>query len=225
MYSCPLTLFFLNCSLLPPPADYLLTQPRRTFRTNTLSHYHLTSLFLRPFISRPGGGTLVTISSVLAHVGASRLSDYTASKSALIAFHSSLSAELASTPNIKTMLVTPGKLDTEIFKAVRLGWVQKFFAPVVEVREMAVKLMAMIDSGKGEFWLYRRMRDGSLGWLSSRRACRMFCEVGAGLMKLWAASQVDEKMPLFLLQTTINYQICDTFEFLIFYLKKTRGRS
>ena len=86
---------------------------------------------------------------MLAHLGASQLSDYTASKAALLAFHSSLSAELASSPNIKTILVTPGQLDTELFAGVCPGRVAKFFGPVVEVRELAVKLVAMIDSGEG----------------------------------------------------------------------------
>lgn len=120
-----------------------------TFRTNTLSHYHLTSLFLRSILERPSGRTLVTISSVLGHLGASHLSDYSASKAALLAFHASLSAELFSYPNIKTILVTPGQLDSGMFAAVRLGWGRRFFAPVVEVRELAVKLVAMIDSGEG----------------------------------------------------------------------------
>lgn len=86
---------------------------------------------------------------MLAHLGASQLSDYTASKAALLAFHSSLSAELATSPNIKTILVTPGQLDTGLFAGVRLGCVGRFFGPVVEVRELAVKLVTMIDSGEG----------------------------------------------------------------------------
>ena len=36
-----------------------------------------------------------------------------------------------------------------MFAAVQLGWARRFFAPVVEVREIAVKLVAMIDSGEG----------------------------------------------------------------------------
>lgn len=36
-----------------------------------------------------------------------------------------------------------------MFAAVRLGWARRFFAPVVEVRELAVKLVAMVDSGEG----------------------------------------------------------------------------
>lgn len=86
---------------------------------------------------------------MLAHLGAAQLSDYTASKAALLAFHSSLSAELVDSPNIATVLVTPGQLDTGMFAGVRLGRVGRFFGPVLEVRELATKLVARIDGGRG----------------------------------------------------------------------------
>lgn len=123
----------------------------KTFRVNTLSHYHLTRVFLQMLLDRPSGGTLVTISSVLAHLGASNLSAYTASKAALLAYHASLTAELAETaPQIKTILVAPGQLDTQLFGNVKLrGWLRNFFGPVVGAGEVAVKIVEMIDRGEG----------------------------------------------------------------------------
>lgn len=121
----------------------------RTFRVNTLSHYYLNSLFLPPLLDNRKGGTIVTISSVLGRLGASHLSAYSASKAALIAFHSALSAELRSYPNIKMILVTPGQLDTRMFEHIKLPWIKRFFGPVVEVRELAINLVKMIDSGEG----------------------------------------------------------------------------
>lgn len=102
-------------------------------------------------LDRPSGGTLVTISSVLAHLGASNLSAYTASKAALLAYHASLTAELAETaPQIKTILVAPGQLDTQLFGNVKLrGWLRNFFGPVVGAGEVAVKIVEMIDRGEG----------------------------------------------------------------------------
>lgn len=50
---------------------------------------------------------------------------------------------------MKTILVAPGQLDTGMFANVQLDSFRAFFAPVVEVREIAVKLVAMIDSGDG----------------------------------------------------------------------------
>ena len=123
----------------------------RTFATNTIAQYHLTRLFLEPLLKDERGGTLVTVSSVLAHLGASNLSAYTASKAALIAYHNSITAELADmAPQIKTILVAPGQLDTQLFKNVRLrGWLQNFFGPVVAAGEAAVRIVEMIDKGEG----------------------------------------------------------------------------
>lgn len=123
----------------------------KTFRVNTLSHYQLTRLFLSSLLGRPSGGTLVTISSVLAHLGASHLSAYTASKAALLAYHASLTAELAETARqIKTVLVAPGQLDTQLFGSIKLrGWWRNFFGPVVGAGEVAVRIVEMIDRGEG----------------------------------------------------------------------------
>ena len=125
----------------------------RTFRTNTISHYHLTSLFLPPLLNRPNGGTLITIASVLGYLGPSQLSAYSGSKAALIAYHNSLSAELASSSmpknSVKTILVTPGALTTPLFAGLQQNRVRDFFGPMVDVRELAMKIVWMIDQGKG----------------------------------------------------------------------------
>lgn len=116
-----------------------------------MSHYNLNSLFLPPLLKRPDGGTIVTISSVLAKLGAAQLSAYTASKAALLAYHSSLSAELSSaSPNIKTILVAPGHLSTELFNGLQQHPVQRFFGPVVEVQDLAMKIVNTIDEGRGD---------------------------------------------------------------------------
>ncbi|KAL8775984.1 MAG: hypothetical protein Q9203_003643 [Teloschistes exilis] len=121
-----------------------------TFRVNTLSHFHLSSLFLQLHVANGTGGTLVTVSSILGRLGGSSLSAYTASKASAIAFHDSVAAELRSTaPNIKTILVTPGQLDTVMFDHIKLDWVKSFFAPVVEVRELAMRIVQTIDAGEG----------------------------------------------------------------------------
>lgn len=129
-----------------------MEEVERTFRINTLSHYHLNKLFLVPMMEQPSrGGTIVTVSSVLAHLGAAHLSAYTASKAALLAYHASLTSELASrAPQVKTILVAPGQLDTQMFGNVKLrGWSRNFFAPVVGAGELAVKIVEMIDRGEG----------------------------------------------------------------------------
>ena len=121
----------------------------KTFAVNTLSHYHTTSLFVPPLLKREDGGTIVTLSSVLGYLGAAHLSAYTASKAALNAYHASLTAELAPYPNMKTILVTPGQLSTDMFDGVEQGLLASFFGPVVDVQVMAMKIVKMIENGDG----------------------------------------------------------------------------
>lgn len=131
----------------------MLTKSCRTFRTNTLSHYHLASLFLPPLLKRPNGGTLITVASVLGHLGSSQLTAYAGSKAALIAYHTSLSAELTSSSvpknNVKTILVAPGTLSTPLFAGLQQNRIRDFFGPMVEVKELAMKIVWMIDQGEG----------------------------------------------------------------------------
>jgi len=130
--------------------DLSAEDAERTFRTNTISHYRLNSLFLPPLLSRPDGGTIVTISSVLGKLGATQLSAYAPSKAALLTYHASITAELLEThPNIKTILVAPGQLSTELFAGLRKSPMQAFLGPVVEVQDLAMKIVTMIDAGRG----------------------------------------------------------------------------
>lgn len=98
------------------------------------------------------GGTIVTIASVLGKLGASHLSDYTAAKAGLIAMHASLRAELASpaappgSEDIRTILVTPGQLSTNLFVGVKTP--SSFFGPVVEPVELAREIVRMVDAGE-----------------------------------------------------------------------------
>ena len=123
----------------------------RSLQVNTMSHFQLAKLFLADLLLAGRGGTLITVSSVLAHQGAANLSAYAASKAAITAYHKCLSAELAATaPQIKTILVAPGQLDTPLFGNVKLqGFLRNFLAPVVAVGEVAVKIVEMIDRGEG----------------------------------------------------------------------------
>ena len=167
--------------------------PFRTFRINTLSHFHLTTLFLPPLLARPNGGTLITIASVLGHLGSSHLTAYASTKAALIAYHTSLSAELASSSmprnHVKTILVAPGQLSTPLFAGLQQNRIRDFLGPLVDVRELAMRIVWMIDQGEG-------------GVIAMPAFARHIAWVGilpAGLQKLarWC-SGVDSAMPAML---------------------------
>jgi len=94
-------------------------------------------------------GTIVTVSSVLGHLGAANLSAYTASKAALLALHHSLRAELAQNPDaadIKTILVTPGQMSTAMFANVKTP--SSFFGPIVTPAEIGKDIIKLIERGE-----------------------------------------------------------------------------
>ncbi len=119
---------------------------------NLTSHFNTIRTFLPGMLASEVGGTIVTISSVLGKLGASHLSDYTASKAGLIAMHNSLRAELKSATapegaeEIRMILVTPGQLSTSLFAGVETP--SSFFGPVVEPVELAREIVKMVDSGE-----------------------------------------------------------------------------
>lgn len=94
---------------------------------------------------RTGTGTIVTVSSVLGQIPAAQLTDYCASKAAVTAMHKALVAELKSTPDIKTILVTPGQLSTPLFNGVQTP--SSFFGPILEPVDVAKEVIAAIDAG------------------------------------------------------------------------------
>ena len=109
---------------------------------------------------RGGQGTIVTISSVIGQIGAANLSDYAAAKAGITAMHKSLAAELKSTPDIKTILVSPGQLSTPLFNGVTTP--NSFFAPVLEPVDVAKEVIAAIDAGSSSVLampLYARWID------------------------------------------------------------------
>jgi len=85
------------------------------------------------------------MSSVIGVTGAAYLTDYAASKAGITAMHKSLAAELKATPEIKTILVTPGQLSTPLFTGVETP--SSFFAPVLEPVDVAKEVIAAIDAG------------------------------------------------------------------------------
>ncbi|KAI8935328.1 hypothetical protein NX059_007913 [Plenodomus lindquistii] len=120
----------------------------RVFRVNTLSHFHTIRTFL-PHMLKEGRGTIVTVSSVLGHLGAANLSAYTASKAALLAMHQSLRAELAQNPDaedIKTILVTPGQMGTKMFAGLQTP--SNFLAPIVTPADIGKDIIKLIERGE-----------------------------------------------------------------------------
>ncbi|EFE35372.1 uncharacterized protein ARB_05414 [Trichophyton benhamiae CBS 112371] len=145
---------FVNCvatAINGLPLLFLSDQAiEKTIKTNILSHFHALKTFLPEMLSSRTGGTIVTVSSVLGHITAAGLSDYTASKAAVAAVHRTIDAEirvLGASKKIKTILVETGQIATPLFEGLETP--NSFWAPVLEPVQVAREIISMIDSGNG----------------------------------------------------------------------------
>ncbi|ORY29556.1 hypothetical protein BCR39DRAFT_574881 [Naematelia encephala] len=121
-----------------------------TFGANTLAHFWILKAFL-PTMLRRGAGHVVNISSIMGLVGAAQMSDYCASKAALISLHETLRAELNTrylTPAIRTTLVLPSHIQTSLFERIQLPptrfW--RFLAPTVSPHTIVKEIIQALDS-------------------------------------------------------------------------------
>lgn len=121
----------------------------KTIKVNLLSSFYTIKVFL-PNMLKQKRGYIVTVASVLGYMSPARLSDYGASKSGLIALHESLTYELGPpslSPNgIKTLLICPGQLKTNMFSSIQSP--SSLFAPELEPSFVAKKLINALELGR-----------------------------------------------------------------------------
>ncbi|KAI0268187.1 retinal short-chain dehydrogenase/reductase [Gloeopeniophorella convolvens] len=122
---------------------------RQTFDVNTLAHFWTLKAFL-PDMIKNKAGHIMTVASVAGLVGMAQMTDYNASKAALISLHESLRYELDKrykVPQIRTSLVLPGHILTPLFSTVRLpsSWLYKFFVPSLEPIYVTKAIIAVMD--------------------------------------------------------------------------------
>ena len=126
--------------------DMDLSELDDSITTNLLGYFYALKAFLPAMVRSENGATVVTVSSVIGHLGAAKLTDYAAAKAGVTAMHKSLTAELReSHPEVRTVLVEPGQLSTPLFYGVQTP--NSFLAPVVEPVDVAKEIIAAIDEG------------------------------------------------------------------------------
>jgi len=90
----------------------------RTLEVNAFSHFWTIKAFLPNMLTNECG-SIVTVSSLTGSIPSIKLTDYSASKAALTAFHNSLRLELRKIcSNICMLLVTPYLINTGMFAGV-----------------------------------------------------------------------------------------------------------
>lgn len=116
----------------------------RTLDVNLKSNFWTIRGFL-PTMLKQKRGYIVTISSVLGYIGPGGLTAYSATKGGLSTFHDSLTHELDSKAGVRTLLVTVGQMETEMFRRVETP--SKFLAPVLQTTEVALKIFEAMENG------------------------------------------------------------------------------
>ncbi|KAJ9127144.1 hypothetical protein QFC24_001381 [Naganishia onofrii] len=130
------------------PEDLLSTI--RTFGVNTISHFWILQALL-PGLIAAGKGHVVSVASLLGITGTAQLTDYCASKAAVIALHESLTYELRKhyhTPDIRTTLVIPSHIKTPMFSEIHFpkwGGLFPFLAPTLEPMDVADAIIGRLD--------------------------------------------------------------------------------
>ncbi|OBZ76728.1 Short-chain dehydrogenase/reductase family 16C member 6 [Grifola frondosa] len=122
---------------------------QQTFSVNTIAHFWTLKAFL-PEMIKQKTGHIVNVSSVAGMVGMAQMTDYNASKAALISLHESLRYELDhryDAPGVRTTLLIAGTILTPLFSTVRLpsSWLFHFFFPSMPPVDVAKTVIAALD--------------------------------------------------------------------------------
>ena len=117
---------------------------RRTFDVNVVAHYWTTRAFVPGMVER-NRGRVVTIASASGLVGVSKLTDYSASKHAVIGFTESLRNELRGAGSaVNTLTVNPFYISTGLFDGVatKVPWL----LPILKPEAVASAVVRAIES-------------------------------------------------------------------------------
>ncbi|KAF8195637.1 retinal short-chain dehydrogenase/reductase [Mycena galopus ATCC 62051] len=118
---------------------------QQTFGVNTLAHFWILKAFLPGMIAKKRGH-IVTMSSVMGVHGVAQMTDYAASKAALINLNRSLRSELDKRykcPAIRTTLVCPGQIHTALFETVTSS--PQFFFPTLHPIDVVKRVIQALD--------------------------------------------------------------------------------
>ncbi|KAN0097551.1 hypothetical protein V8E55_001997 [Tylopilus felleus] len=122
----------------------------QTFGVNTFAHFWTLKAFLPKMIER-NSGHIVTLASVMGLVGSAQMSDYSASKAALLNMHESLRYELDNrydSPGVRTTIVCPGHVRTPLFSTATFpdNAFFRFFAPSLAPVTVIKAIITALDA-------------------------------------------------------------------------------
>ncbi|KAL8631110.1 hypothetical protein Q9189_003144 [Teloschistes chrysophthalmus] len=124
------------------------TSVQKVFDVNILSHFRLIREFV-PAMVAANHGTVVTIASIASAVPAPQIVPYSCTKSAAVALHEGLAAELNArynAPKVRTICVCPGWTKTQLTQGVTNP--STFLTPWLHVDTVAERVFERIVSGR-----------------------------------------------------------------------------
>ncbi|KAI4172173.1 MAG: hypothetical protein LQ343_003733 [Gyalolechia ehrenbergii] len=119
----------------------------KVFQVNILSHFRLIREFV-PAMVAADHGTIVTIASIAAGTPAPSIVPYSCTKSAAVALHEGLAAELKlryNAPKVRTICVCPGWVRTRLTDGIKNS--STFLFPWQQPETVAEKIHEKIVSG------------------------------------------------------------------------------
>lgn len=135
--------------------EYSADEFRKVLDVNTVAPFLMVRKVL-PQMKKRGTGHIVNISSIMGHVGCAKLSEYCASKHALVGFHESLRYELQrdgfSQNQIATTLVCPSAINTGMFDGLHINWLMNLLAPLLREDQVAKRVLKAVE--RKEHMLY-----------------------------------------------------------------------
>ncbi|KAF2716479.1 NAD(P)-binding protein [Polychaeton citri CBS 116435] len=156
---------------------------RQIFEVNTLSHYYTVDAFVPSMITQRKGH-IVTMASMASFVSRPGMVHYCMTKSALLAFHEGLAAELRSNergfaaPEIKLTCVYPTWAMTPMAEPFR-AQVQASGMAFIEPQSVANAVVNQVLSGRGR----QIILGGGVGWIASIRAWPSWLSGGLALVE------------------------------------------
>ena len=147
---------------------------KRTMDVNVMAMFWTVKAVL-PDMIEANSGHIVTISSAAGIVGATKLTDYNASKFAAFGFDESLRMEFRKNKmNIRTTVVCPYFINTGMFKGVktRFSWL----LPILEEKEVAHRIVKAIKNNRARLlmpgliytsWMMRYLPVSVFDWISA----------------------------------------------------------
>eukprot|EP00794_Sanderia_malayensis_P011952 gene11952-13189_t len=180
----PIDILVNNAGILHGKPLLMLTgkEVRKTFDINVLAHFWTLKAFL-PLMMDKNEGHIVTISSSAGLHGTANLTDYSASKFALMGLHQAVELELKDQGinGIKFTIVCPNFINTGMswYPKTNVPWL----LPILDAEDVAISIVHAVQSNTELLILPKALASlvSSQGFVSRKGADAVYKWTGLGI--------------------------------------------